>query len=54
MLDRKIYDKIIREFKGKGGGTEAESILVDTLKTTLIVSKLSKSAWSHIKNRNET
>jgi len=29
MLDRKIYDKIIREFKGKGGGPEAESILVD-------------------------
>jgi len=29
MLDRKIYDKIIREFKGKAGGAEGESILVD-------------------------
>jgi len=29
MLDKKIYDKIIKEFKGKGGGPEAESILVD-------------------------
>jgi len=29
MLDKKIYDKIMREFKGKSGGPEAESILID-------------------------
>jgi len=29
MLNRKIYDRIIREFKGKAGGPESESILVD-------------------------
>jgi hypothetical protein len=29
MLDKKIYNKIMREFKGKSGGPEAESILVD-------------------------
>tara|TARA_Y100000593_G_C4284584_1_gene324696 strand:+ start:238 stop:510 length:273 start_codon:yes stop_codon:yes gene_type:complete len=29
MLDRKIYNKIMRKFKGKGGGPEAETILLD-------------------------
>ena len=29
MLDKKIYERIIREFKGKAGGPESESILVD-------------------------
>ena len=29
MLDREIYNRIMREFKGKAGGPEAESILVD-------------------------
>ncbi len=29
MLDKKIYDKIIEKFKGKAGGPESESILVD-------------------------
>tara|TARA_Y100001973_G_scaffold106046_1_gene181739 strand:- start:6111 stop:6392 length:282 start_codon:yes stop_codon:yes gene_type:complete len=29
MLDRKILDRIIKEYKGKSGGPEAESILVD-------------------------
>ena len=29
MLDKKIYDRIVKEYKGKAGGPEAESILID-------------------------
>ena len=29
MLDKKIYDRIMRDFKGKAGGPESESILID-------------------------
>lgn len=29
MLDKKIYDRIMKEYKGKAGGPEAESILID-------------------------
>mgnify|MGYP003154245377 FL=1 len=29
MLDKKIYDKIIEKYKGKAGGPESESILID-------------------------
>ncbi len=29
MLDKKIYEKVMKKFKGKAGGPEAESILVD-------------------------
>ena len=29
MLDKKIYKEIIEKYKGKGGGPESESILID-------------------------
>jgi hypothetical protein len=29
MLDKELYDEIIRKFKGKGGGPESETILLD-------------------------
>ena len=29
MLDKELYEKIQKKFKGKAGGPEAESILID-------------------------
>ena len=59
MLDKKIKDKIIKEYKGKSGGPEAESILVDSkqeAKTGLIeiyvmgkdAAKIAERCWPAI------
>ena len=59
MLDKKIYNRIMREFKGKSGGPEAESILVDNneeRKSGLIevyahgknAAKIAKRCWPSI------
>jgi hypothetical protein len=59
MLDKKIYNEIIKKFKGKAGGPESESILIDNKEEARtgtievyasgkLVAKLAERCWPAI------